>query len=223
VLSDEGSAFLRLGTIDIRTGAFTTKSAEQKWDIEEFDIGDDGSVIAYVLNEAGSSVVKVMDTKSVETRTVSGLPKGVAGGVEIAPWGVIGVTFTSARSSADAYSLDPKTLAVERWTFSETGGLDPNVNVEPELIQVSSFDKEPLSGFLYRPDAARFPGKRPLIVSIHGGPESQFQPGFLGRNNYLLNELGIAIFYPNVRGSTGFGKRFVSLDNGPFRREDSVN
>ena len=79
-----------------------------------------------------------------------------------------------------------------------------------------------VSGFLYRPDARRFPGKRPLIVNIHGGPESQSRPGFLGRNNYLINELGIAIFYPNVRGSTGYGKRFVSLDNGPFRRENSV-
>jgi dipeptidyl aminopeptidase/acylaminoacyl peptidase len=221
-LSDEGSDFLRLGTIDVRTGKFTAKSTEKKWDIEEFDIAEDGSFIAYVLNEAGSSVVKVMDLESGETRTVSGLPKGVAGALEIAPWGAIGLTFTSARSAADAYSIDPKTLSVERWTLSETGGLDPNVNVEPELIGVTSFDKEPVSGFLYRPDPTRFPGKRPLIVSIHGGPESQFQPGFLGRNNYLLNELGIAIFYPNVRGSSGFGKRFVSLDNGPFRREDSV-
>ncbi|HKH28136.1 MAG TPA: prolyl oligopeptidase family serine peptidase, partial [Sphingomicrobium sp.] len=111
---------------------------------------------------------------------------------------------------------------VTRWTESETGGLDPNKNVEPELIQVKSFDGEPVSGFLYRPDPAKFPGKRPLLVNIHGGPESQTKPGFLGRNNYLVNELGIAIFYPNVRGSSGFGKRFVSLDNGAFKREDSV-
>ena len=79
-----------------------------------------------------------------------------------------------------------------------------------------------LSGFLYRPDPRKFPGRRPLIVNIHGGPEGQSQPGFLGRNNYYLNELGVAIFYPNVRGSTGFGKRFVALDNGPDLRENSV-
>jgi dipeptidyl aminopeptidase/acylaminoacyl peptidase len=72
-----------------------------------------------------------------------------------------------------------------------------------------------VSGFLYRPDPAPLPGQAPVIVNIHGGPEGQSRPGFIGRNNYLLNELGIAIFYPNVRGSTGFGKRFVSLDNGP--------
>jgi dipeptidyl aminopeptidase/acylaminoacyl peptidase len=67
-----------------------------------------------------------------------------------------------------------------------------------------------------------FPGKRPLIVNIHVGPEAQSRPGFLGRTNFLLNELGTAVFFPNVRGSTGYGKTFVSLDNGPFRREDSV-
>ena len=111
---------------------------------------------------------------------------------------------------------------VTRWTESETGGLDPADNVVPELVEIKSFDGEPVSGLLYRPDPRRHPGKRPLIMAIHGGPEGQSSAGFLGRNNYLINELGIALFYPNVRGSTGFGKRFVSLDNGPFRREDSV-
>jgi dipeptidyl aminopeptidase/acylaminoacyl peptidase len=150
------------------------------------------------------------------------LPAGTIGSLQIAPWGAIGFSLSSARSPSDAYSVDPRTLAVTRWTRSETGGLDAGVNVEPELIEARSFDGERISGFLYRPDAARFPGRRPLIVNIHGGPEGQSRPGFLGRNNYLLNELGIAIFYPNVRGSTGFGKRFVSLDNGPALRENSV-
>ncbi|MGZ8347269.1 MAG: alpha/beta hydrolase family protein, partial [Allosphingosinicella sp.] len=91
-----------------------------------------------------------------------------------------------------------------------------------ELVDIQSFDGERVSGFLYRPNAARFPGRRPLIVNIHGGPEAQSRPGFLGRNNFLINELGIAIFYPNVRGSTGYGKRFVGLDNGAALRENSV-
>jgi dipeptidyl aminopeptidase/acylaminoacyl peptidase len=222
VTSDEGSDFQRLGTIDPRTGKFTLRSPEKKWDVDSFDIAEDGSFIAYVVNEAGNSRLRIMDPKTGAVRNVDGLPPGVMGGVEIAPWGTIGLTFTSATSAADAYAVDPATLKVTRWTRSETGGLDAGVNIEPELVEVKSFDKEPVSGFLYRPDAKKFPGKRPLIVNIHGGPEGQSTPGFLGRNNYLLNELGIAIFYPNVRGSTGFGKRFVSLDNGPDKREDSV-
>jgi dipeptidyl aminopeptidase/acylaminoacyl peptidase len=135
---------------------------------------------------------------------------------------VLGFSLSSAKSATDAFSFDPATGAVTRWTTSETGGLDAARNVEPELVRAKSFDGLEVTGFLYRPDPARFPGKRPLIVNIHGGPEGQSRPGFLGRTNYLINERGVAVFFPNVRGSTGFGKRFVSLDNGPFRREDSV-
>ena len=220
--SDEDSEFRRLGTLDPGTGAFRPVSAEPRWDVGGFDISEDGRTIAYVLNEAGISRLKLLDVASRRVRTVESLPAGVIGGLEFARWGDLGFTLTSAASPADAYSVNPATLAVTRWTRSETGGLDPSANAEPELIELQSFDGERISGFLYRPDAARFPGRRPLIVNIHGGPESQSRPGFLGRNNYLINELGIAIFYPNVRGSTGYGKRFVSLDNGPALRENSV-
>ena len=222
VTSDEGSDFQRLGTIDPKNGAFTPRGPAEKWDVDTFDISDDGRFIAYVVNEAGMSKLRILDVKSGKARTVEALPAGIIGGIDIAPWGEIGLSFTSARSAADAYSVNPETLAVTRWTQSETGGLDVTKNVEPELVSVKSFDGLAVSGFLYRPDPAKFPGKRPLIMNVHGGPEGQSRPGFLGRNNYLLNELGIAIFYPNVRGSTGYGKTFVSLDNGPFKREDSV-
>ncbi|GAA4772014.1 S9 family peptidase [Novosphingobium ginsenosidimutans] len=222
VTSDEGSDFQRLGTLDPKTGKFTPRSPETKWDVEGFDIAPDGSFIAYTVNEAGISKLRLLDPKTGQSREVTGLPVGGIGGLDIAPWGEIGLTVSSAKVPTDAFSVDPKTLTVKRWTESETGGLDPARNVEPELVEVKSFDGEMVSGFLYRPDPAKFPGKRPLIVNIHGGPEGQSTPGFRGRTNYLLNEQGIAVFYPNVRGSTGYGKRFVSLDNGPFLRENSV-
>jgi dipeptidyl aminopeptidase/acylaminoacyl peptidase len=222
VTSDEGSDFQRLGRIDPATGRFTPVVTGIEADVDFFDIAEDGSFIAFVTNEAGIGRLRLLDPRTGRTRLVEGLPAGIIGGVQVAPWGAIGFTFTSARSAADAYSVDPQTLAVTRWTRSETGGLDTNVNAEPELVEVRSFDGERVTGFLYRPDARRFPGRRPLIVNIHGGPEAQSRPGFLGRNNYLINELGIAIFYPNVRGSAGFGKRFVGLDNGPALRENSV-
>lgn len=221
VTSDEGSDFQRLGTLDPATGRFAPVAPEPRWDVEDFDLSDDGRTVAYAVNEAGVSRLKLLDVATRRVRAVP-LPAGVIAGLEWSPWGTLGFTMTSARSPADTYALDPATLAVTRWTQSETGGLDAARNVLPELVEVKSFDGEPVSGFLYRPDPTRFPGKRPLIVDMHGGPEGQSTPGFLGRNNYLLNELGIALFYPNVRGSTGFGKRFVALDNGPFKREDSV-
>lgn len=222
VTSDEGSDLQRLGTLDPATGAFTARGLAETWDVEAFDISGDGRFIAYAINEAGVSRLRVLDVASGRARTVSALPAGVIGHIDIAPWGAIGIGFTSARSAADAYSVDPETLAVTRWTQSETGGLDTARNVEPELVTVKSFDGLEMSGFLYRPDPAKFPGKRPLIMHVHGGPESQWRPEYLGSTNYIVNELGVAYFYPNVRGSTGYGKRFVGLDNGPFKREDSV-
>jgi len=221
VVSDAASDGLQLGRLDPATGKFTPVSKE-KWDVEEFDISDDGKFIAYVVNEAGASRLKIFDIASGKVRLVKALPAGVISGVQIAPWGEIGLTLTSARSPADVWSVDGKTMKARRWTNSETGGLDAAANSVPQLITVTSFDGETVSGFLYRPDAKKFPGPRPLLFSIHGGPESQFRPGFLGRNNYLINELGIAMFMPNVRGSSGYGKRFVSLDNGPDLRENSV-
>lgn len=220
VSSDEGADFKRLGTLDPATGEFTPV-IEEDWDVAGFDISEDGSFIAYEVNAAGRSQLKLYDIASGTTREVD-LPPGIIGGIEIAPWGEIGFTFVSNQAAADAYSVDPETLALTRWTTSEMGGLDPEANVLPELVEIESYDGEAMSGFLYRPDPAKFPGPRPLIVDIHGGPEGQSTATFLGRDNYLINELGVAIFFPNVRGSSGFGKRFVALDNGPDQRENSV-
>jgi dipeptidyl aminopeptidase/acylaminoacyl peptidase len=222
VTSDQGSDFQRLGTLDPKNGRYTPATTSESWDVETFDIAPDGRFIAYVVNDAGVSRLKLLDPASKAARPVAALPQGVVSTLQVAPWGTIGLTLSSARASADMYAVDPQSLAVTRWTESETGGLDVAANREPELVKVKSFDGLEVSGFLYRPDPAKFPGKRPLLVNIHGGPEGQSRPGFLGRNNYYLNELGIAVFYPNVRGSTGFGKTFVAADNGPFKREDSV-
>jgi dipeptidyl aminopeptidase/acylaminoacyl peptidase len=132
----------------------------------------------------------------------------------------LGFSMGSARSTSDVYSLDATGGTVSRWTEGELGGLVAAELVEPELIRWKSFDGREISGFYYRPPA-RFTGKRPVMINIHGGPEGQSRPIFLGRNNYYLNELGVSIIYPNVRGSTGYGKTFVALDNG-VKREDSV-
>jgi dipeptidyl aminopeptidase/acylaminoacyl peptidase len=221
VTSDQGSDFQRLGRLDPASGAFTPASKEQ-WDVDGFDISDDGKTIVYKVNEAGSDRMRILDVASGKVTKVDALPAGQIGGIEIAPWGEIGFSFNSAKSAADVWSLDPKTMQITRWTQSETGGLDPSVNVEPRIVTTRSFDGLEVSGLLYLPDPAKFPGKRPLIVDIHGGPEGQSTAGFMGADNYLLNELGVGVFLPNVRGSTGYGKTFVSLDNGPFKREDSV-
>jgi dipeptidyl aminopeptidase/acylaminoacyl peptidase len=149
------------------------------------------------------------------------LPEGVA---SLGTWrsddSEFAISVSSARSASDIYSVDRDSLQTTRWTESEMGGLTPEELSEPQLVTWKSFDDRTISGFLYRP-ARRFTGKRPLIINIHGGPEGQSRPDFLGRLNYFLNELGCAIVFPNVRGSVGYGKSFTKLDNG-LRRLDAV-
>jgi dipeptidyl aminopeptidase/acylaminoacyl peptidase len=152
---------------------------------------------------------------------VAGMPVGVISGLT---WHLngrdLGFTLASARATADVYSVSATTGKLTRWTESELGGLVADSLAEPALVRWRSFDGREISGFYYRPPA-RFVGKRPVIINIHGGPEGQSRPTFLGRGNYFLNELGVAVIYPNVRGSTGYGKSFVKLDNG-MKRYDSV-
>jgi dipeptidyl aminopeptidase/acylaminoacyl peptidase len=218
--TDKDSEFHRLVYIDLSTKQHTYLSSSIPWDVDEFDLSDNGKMIALISNEDGFGVMHLLETTTNRERSVPKLPEGIISGVT---WNKnnrdLGFNLTSAHSSSDVYSLDVETGKVERWTFSETGGLNTAKLPEPELIHWKSWDSRMISGFLYRPPT-RFTGKRPVIVNIHGGPEGQFRPGFLGRNNYWLDELGIAMIFPNVRGSTGYGKTFLSLDNG-FLREGS--
>ncbi|MBE9179740.1 S9 family peptidase [Oculatella sp. LEGE 06141] len=221
VVSDRDSEFLRLAYFDFETQHYTYLTNHIPWDIEDIELSDDGKLLAFTANEAGASVLHLLDTATGEERSLPPLPVGQVFGLN---WHRnnqdLGFTLISARSTADVYSLDVTTGVVERWTESETGGLNTESFPEAELVRWQSFDDRTISGFLYRPPA-RFVGKRPVIINIHGGPEGQFRPTFLGRSNYYLNELGVALLYPNVRGSSGYGKTFLQLDNG-YLREDSV-
>ena len=219
--TDAGSEFMRLAYVDLGTRSITPLTASINWDVDGFDLSADGRTIAFVANEAGVSRLYLLDTRSRQIRPVANLPIGNIGGVRWHPrLPLLGFTVSSARSPSDVYSLDAGTGTVTRWTESELGGLVASDLVEPSLIRWRSFDGRDITGFYYRPPR-RFAGKRPVIINIHGGPEGQYQPGFLGRSNYYLNELGVALIFPNVRGSTGYGKEFVKLDNG-MKREDSV-
>jgi len=220
VATDKDSEFQRLTYIDLATKQHTYLTSHIKWDVDQFELSEDGKTLAFATNEDGMSVLQLMDTATRKERTVPKLPVGVIAGLR---WHRnsrdLALALATSRSPSDVYSIDTRTGKLERWTYSETAGLNTSALPDPELVRWKSFDGRTISGFLYRPPA-RFTGKRPVIVNIHGGPEAQFRPGFLGRNNYFLNELGVAILYPNVRGSNGYGKTYLTLDNG-FKREDS--
>jgi dipeptidyl aminopeptidase/acylaminoacyl peptidase len=218
--TDKESEFMRLASIDLATGKHTYVTSQIPWDVSSFDLSRDGTKLAYVTNENGAGILHIMDARSQKELPLPHLPTGQVSGVKWHEDNVhLGFNLVSARATTDVYSLDTGNGEVERWTFSETGGLNTAGFSEPERISWKSFDGKMISGFLYNPPA-KFPGKRPVIVDIHGGPEGQFQPGFLGRYNYYLNQMGIALVFPNIRGSSGYGKTFLKLDNG-FLREDS--
>ena len=220
VTTDKDSEFQRLAYRDSATGTPTSLTAHLNWDVDEFSQSRDGKLLAFVTNEEGVGALHLLDASTRREIPAPPLPIGIVSNLR---WHEnsrdLGFQLSSAQSSSDVYSLDVTTGKVERWTESETGGLNTATFASPELVRWTSFDGRLISGFLYKPPAT-FSGRRPVMISIHGGPESQARPGFLGRVSYFVNELGVAVLLPNVRGSSGFGKSFLKLDNG-LLREDS--
>ena len=217
--SDKDSEFQQLKYMDLARKQTTVMTANIPWDVDEFALSWDGRKIAFTTNEDGLSVLHLFDTGTGKELPVPKLPVGLVGGLIWHKNGRdLSFGISSASSPGDAYSMDVMTGKLERWTMSETA-VKTDAFREPELARWKSFDGKMTSGFLYRPPA-KFTGKRPVLIEIHGGPEGQSRPDFMGRYNYFLNELGIALILPNVRGSTGYGKAFTKLDNG-FLREDS--
>src|SRR5215467_13329105 len=220
VTTDRDAEFHRLAFLGFASGQPRYLTTKIPWDVDGFTLSHDGRRIAFVTNEAGVSVLHVRDAGMETDAALPKLPSGVIGGLR---WQhdsrELGFSIVNARGPGDIYSVDVPSGRLSRWTASETD-VRTDGFPEAELVKWQSFDGKQISGFLYRPPAAKFAGKRPVLVVIHGGPEGQSRPVFLGRSNYYLNELGIALIYPNVRGSTGYGKTFSLLDNG-FKREDS--
>jgi len=219
--TDRDGEFSKLAYLDLASGKLEYFGEGGDWDVESIVLAPDGRTLAVTSNENGVGVLRLYDADTRRALPRPPLPVGTVSG---ATWHHnsrdLAVTVSSAQSPSDVYVIDTRDNRVERWTETRVPGLDASTFRTPELISWKSFDGRTISGFLTRPPA-RFTGKRPVIVMIHGGPEAQARPGFMGRWNYLLDELGIAIIEPNVRGSTGYGKTFVALDNG-MNREDSV-
>jgi len=221
--SDEGSEFLTLRFHDFATNKVSELTRKIPWDVEEFALSEDGSRIAFVTNEDGFGVLHVIDAATRAEQSLPALPKGVISGVEFSPDGKrIAFAVNSALSPNDVYSIDLSANTLARWTESEVGGLDTSKFVEPTLVHfpAKSAKGRPLQvpAFYYQP---KTPGPHPVVINIHGGPESQSRPVFSAETQFLVDQLGIAVLVPNVRGSAGYGKSYLLLDNG-FKREDSV-
>ncbi len=220
LLTDENSAFKRLQHIDLSRGQKRFVSMDVPWDVEEFALSPDGRTLAYTVNEHGASKLFLIDLKTGRSLPAPNLAMGVISGLAFDGSGArLGFGFDVADQGADAYSYDLRARTLSRWTHSEMGGLDTAQFVAPKLIEVTSFDGRKIPAFVYSPAKAK--GPVPVVIQIHGGPEAQSRPGFNSTIQYWVNELGLAVIVPNVRGSNGYGKDYLKLDNG-YKREDSV-
>jgi dipeptidyl aminopeptidase/acylaminoacyl peptidase len=219
--SDRGSEFRRLVRIPFGPAREQVLTPHIAHDVDDFDVSFDARRIAFTTNEDGADVLRFIDLVTLKELPRPPLVQGVIRGLLWRPHSdELAFQVTSARSAGDVFTYDVRKNQLARWTNGNSPALNTSAFVEPRTIRWKSFDGREITGLHYHPPE-RFKGKRPVIVSIHGGPESQARPGFIGRNNYLVGELGVALVYPNVRGSSGFGKTFLKLDNGK-QREDAV-
>jgi dipeptidyl aminopeptidase/acylaminoacyl peptidase len=222
--TDHDGEFNRLAYMPLPSGPIETLTADIPWGVEGFGLSDDRRRAAFTVNEGGISRLYLLDPATREYRRVDAVPMGIVPAGGFSPDARrFGFSLNSATSPSDVYTLDLTEDALShgaltRWTYSEVGGLNPDLFVEPELIEYPTFDERMIPAFVYRP---RGVGPHPVVIRIHGGPEAQSRPGFNSLYQSWINEFGIAVLDPNVRGSAGYGTTYLSLDDGMLR-EDAV-
>jgi len=212
ISTDKGSEFRRLAYVDLATRKYRFLTDDIKWDVDEFALSPDGKVLAFVANEDGVSRLHLMKT---DTYTLVATPNLAIGLISTLKWHAsslsLAFVFSSTKNPPDVFSIALGAGKLDRWTRAYTA-TNTDQFKEPELIRWKSFDGRTVSGFLYRPPES-LREKHPVLVYLHGGLHDQFHPDFRGQDNYFINALGITVIYPNVRGSSGYGKTFMSLDD----------
>jgi dipeptidyl aminopeptidase/acylaminoacyl peptidase len=222
IVTDRYSDFNELYEVKLSgTGEPKPLTRSIKWNVESVEVAHDASRAAISVNEDGISRIYLLDITSGKLEPVD-LPAGIAGGLHFAAKNSTLLTFSidSARSPADAWQLDVTTRKLTRWTRSEVGGLDTSSFVEPEIVHYKSAGNVTVPAFIYRP--RKSPGSRsPVLVIWHGGPEGQSRPNFSPFIQMLVTDFGISVMMPNVRGSDGYGKAYLAMDDG-VKREESL-
>lgn len=220
-ITDKDNEFQRLATLNLVSKKVQFHTSTIPWNVESYNLSEDKKSILFITNEAGLNKMYLMDAINKSQKAVKNIPIGLISSAQFTKDKQhIFFTQSTAQSASDVYKLILKTGIIQRWTESELGEMQKSDMSVPKYIEWKSFDSLIISGFYY-PAATKFRGKRPVLINIHGGPEGQSMASFLGANNYYTNEMGVAIIFPNVRGSSGFGKTFIAKDNG-ILREDSV-
>ncbi|HTY95042.1 MAG TPA: alpha/beta fold hydrolase, partial [Steroidobacteraceae bacterium] len=222
ISSTDADDFSQLRFLDLATHQAQSLTAAIPWDIVDFQVGVDGRYLAYVTNDGGRDRLTVLDNQAKLEVTPAGLPEGRIGGLQFDHTGhLLALSAAGPQSPADVYVFEPEHNTLTRWTHSEPGAVDPRRFVGAEVVQYPTWDRVKsgprlIPAFVYRP---RTPGPHPVLIDIHDGPAGQFRPGFDPFIQFAVNELGLVVIAPNIRGSTGYGRSYADLDNGPGRED----
>jgi dipeptidyl aminopeptidase/acylaminoacyl peptidase len=222
VNSDRAGEFRELMRWDVATGALTRLTAQTPWDVDGFGATRDGNTLALRINVDGRDELRLINSAGATITTPNKAPAGSVNRVAFHETrDELAVVVNSVQGPAQIHSMDLSMGNTTTWTTPVgAAGLNLQNLPEQQIVRWQSFDGRTISGILSLPPA-RFTGKRPVVLQVHGGPEAQAKQGWQGRYNHLIQELGVAVLEPNVRGSSGYGKTFLALDNGRLR-EDSV-
>ena len=224
----DGAAELAKASLD-EVPVITFVSSRTDWDITQFVLSPDRKRGAFVANEGGISRLYLFDPDRLTINLVSKIPLGLIAGLNFSPDSKkLGMTLNSARNPNDAFVLDLgrkplSTGKLTRWTYSEVGGLDTDKFSKPISVKypspIEGQDKTlSIPAFVYLPPGN---GPFPVIIHVHGGPENQFRPRFNSDFQMWVDQLGVAVIAPNIRGSLGYGSDYITLDNG-YQREAAV-
>ncbi len=227
--TDALGEFRQRAYLDLASGKLKAITSDIPWDVDDFALSHDGSRAAFVTNEGGISRLYLLNPARRQYNPVESRPVGLIDDLAFSPDARrLAMRLDSPKTPSDVFTLELEDSpmasgALTRSTFSEVGGLNADEFVSPELVRFPTFDlvdgeSRQIPAFLYKPNRA---GPHPVIIYIHGGPESQRRPAFSSTFQLWIKELGVAVIAPNVRGSSGYGKEYVKLDNG-YLRENSV-
>ncbi|MGG3466850.1 S9 family peptidase [Neobacillus pocheonensis] len=217
LLTNKDREFYGLALLNIKTKHFVWLEQGQ-WDFEDLAMNKEKSMLAYSINEGGISKGVLVDINRSNLYTWK-TPMGVISNLKFSPDSQkLAYVFKGPAHPSDIWELDLKTIQAERLTYVSRSPVLEKKLVEPELISFRSFDNLEIPAFYFKPKEK--PGKFPVVIYLHGGPESQARAIYNPVLQYFLNQ-GYAVCTPNVRGSTGYGKTFTHLDD-VRKRMDAV-
>jgi dipeptidyl aminopeptidase/acylaminoacyl peptidase len=220
-LTNRDSGYLRLARYDLGTKQETCLTPGIPWDVEEYDIAANGRTIVLVANEDGQSRLHVIDSRTGQGRFTPEIADGVIANLSFRGRSQeFAFTWSSHRMPPGIYSYDLATRWRTEWVKPRKGSPRAGTGEDLVSIRYPSFDGLQVPAFVRRPPPS-FSGPHPVLIDLHGGPDSQARPRFSALSDYLSNELGIALIQPNVRGSSGYGQGYERLDDARSR-EDAV-